>query len=311
MNRKVLNEVALASAIGAVIGVVVAIVLVAEFELAQWATLIVAGFAGALSGGICYCPGEVGHALAEIGRWLWSNFLSGCKTMVSAKPLIAVEDATVAIGIGVKKQGRTIFKWFYVILLVVMFTVVSRFTIGCSVPLDNNKGAMPEFLQPWASGFGIGLIIVFVAMIVFVAVFYRKGEIRPSWLLPITTRISKRLDGWDVDLPDGKWKVHDFLILGVFVALAPLLACLILPSVLIILAIDIVITLALALSSTERLASMTGALIGTVAGSICYFHEPSYLPAIAVGAVVGGFSGRWLYALRRALVYKDPEASPT
>jgi len=310
MNRKALNEVALAAAIGAVFGVVVAIVLVAEFGLAKWATLIVAGFVGALSGGICYRPGEVGHVIMEIGRRLQSNFVAGCKDVVSVKPLIAVKDSVFAIAIGVKNHRRTIFKWFYGILLASAFITVSRFTVASWMPLDNSKTAPPRIAQLWVIGPVYSLIIIVIATLVFVAIFARRGKIWPGWWLPITTRISRRIDGWDVDLPCDKWNTLHFLILGVITTFVPLLAMLTLSFSLVALAIDIVITLVLALASTERLASMAGALIGTVTGSMFYFYEPSYLPTIAVGAIIGGLSGRWLYALRRALVYKDPEAAP-
>jgi len=310
MNRKVLNEVALAAAIGAVFGVVVAIVLVAEFGLAKWATLIVAGFAGALSGGVCYRPGEVGHVVVEICRQWKRNIVVGVKTMTITKPLTAVKDAVVAIASGVKNRRRTIFKWCYGILLAMAFITVSRFTVASWMPLDNSRTAPPRIIQLWVLGPIASLIVVMIAITVFGALF-AHNRTRPSWWLPITTRISKCIDGWeDVGLPYGKWNTLHFLILGVITTFAPLLAMLTLSFSLVALAIDIVITLVLALASTERLASMAGALIGTVAGSMCYFHTPSYLPAIIVGALIGGLSGRWLYALRYALVYKDPKAAP-
>lgn len=310
MNRKVLNEVALAAVIGAVFGVVVAIVLVAEFGLAKWATLIVAGLAGTLTGGICYCPGEVGRAIVDIGRRWKRNFVAGGKAINIAKPLIAVKDAFVTIAIGARTHRRTIFKWFYGILLALAFITVSRFTIGLLPVHYDEKGGIPEYLRPWVFGLGCSIVILFLNVIIMGvglagSTAWGAKRLQPSWRMPLSTRILKHIDDWD-DLPDGKWKVRNFLVLGVIIALIPVLASLILLFAPVALAIDIVATLVLALASTERLASMAGALIGTVAGSICYFHEPSYLPAIAVGALIGGLSGRWLYALRRALVYRDP-----
>ncbi len=311
MNRKVLNEVALASAIGAVFGVVVAIVLVAEFGLAKWATLVVAGFAGALAGGVCYRPAEVGHVIIEIGRGLLSNLVAGCKTIVSAKPLTAAQNAVVVIIGGVKRHRRTVWKVFYIPMTIATFVLSSRLTFGWFL-LTASENAAPASIV-WGFSMYLGFIAAALGFFILTG-FSRNKKAKPAWWMPIMTRVSNWLGkdyGANSDsdvLP--KFSTSDFFLLWGILAVAPAAGAVIVPLFLVATVVDVVTTLILALASTERLASMAGALIGTVAGSICYFCEPSYLPAIIIGALIGGLSGRWLYALRHALVYKDPKAVP-
>jgi hypothetical protein len=207
-------------------------------------------------------------------------------------------------------------KWCFVMVVVATLVVVSRFTIGFAIgtiiPFEQGPKALPTSVQPWTFGTCIGIMSIFVTVVSIIAICGTK-KLNPSWSMPITARISNWLGEDPYRRPEianhnvGKgWGLKDYFALWFFMAIAPVAGVLIAVIAVVVISLDIILTLAFLLASTERLAVMAGALIGTIIGLELYLHGYHFGVIVASGVVVS-FMGRWIYALRYALAHKEPD----
>ena len=292
MNREELNQVSAASFIGAVIGVLFALTLATTYQMDAGLWLVASGAVGALAGGISYRPAEVRHEIYMIFLRTWKSFRHACGALVSKKSANAIIAHWLGIAISC-----------YIILIVMTFVVTSRYTTGVLVYSNES---------PWFSGPALTILFCLPILIICGEICKKKLFERPSWNMPIYARLAKyirELDEGPIDDPKDSigWAIRLSAIWAI-VAIAPPVILVAAPLSMLLLAADIVFTLVFALASTGRLASMAGALIGTVSGSsYLLFDPPHAMIAIFIGGAVGAFCGRYIYALRQALTYKQSE----
>jgi hypothetical protein len=285
----------------------------------MWPTIIIAGVVGTLVAGICYQPKEVFSIILAIIRGLWSSLVAAGKSMADIKPLGTIRgaaggigDTAVTIAAWMKEKRRGFGIFLFVVLTLVTFVVISRFATGWAFSeVKNEDSNIKNILRPWAMGFVVSAISGMLFCLLLGLLSAIGEDFRSSWWMPISIRVAKRVKRWfgDDEGPDPgkgkKWSTKDFLEGWFYINLIPIVAPLAVTFSALMLAIDVVSTLFLALASTERLAAMVGALIGTTVGLVYSFNSGSApLVAIAVGGAVGGISGRLIYMARCALAYK-------
>lgn len=316
---KTLREITLAGCIGAVIGLIVASVLATEFGFA-WMVFPVSAIIGTLSAGVCYRHEEVwlevrrGVINAKV-KWSskWKHAVHECLGKVfEISPSALAQDFFDQAKVWAWENLIKVVKFFYVICAITIFCVSSRYTIGL---LMNPAGFFECWIWP--------AIIAFVLFLAIVGPFEGlRGKVRgdwASWKMPISCRIlvwfnrkqkkAKQENKEPVQAEVDEVPLWFYLVLWVIGALLPIVSILLLGAVVIYLPVAIIdglITVALALASTERLAAMFGGLFGTTAGYFCILHGWPHIVAVVAGGTLGGLAGRWLYQLRMALTYKAP-----
>lgn len=279
-------EIAIAGCLGALAGLALALVL-------EWSILLSIPI-GMIVGFVGYRPFEIRSTAREFGR------------DVSQAVTIIVERM---------KQDKTIentVRFCKVISLIVVAVgslLVIPVILWCNgIVYDPKEEGHDVPMLPM-----FGLVLAFLGVIA--CVLLACTEMLPvRWAMPLSQRL---YDAWLTCKPYAG-KVLDFRWLskeGMPRYLGWVLICLTFPVIfqcLIILwpvlILDALVTLFFACASTERLASVLGAMLGCMAGCVCVLLGLSFAPAVilSVGGIVGWCSGPLVYHLRKKIEATQP-----
>ncbi len=315
-NKKMLNEITVAGAIGGAIGVVIAMALISEYGFSPLATLILSGISCAGISVISYRPMEVGSILRLVGARFGRDI---SQTLTAVASGAASHSIRISLTRVAKNSARRIKSVLVVVFLATLLIVSAGLTLGWLVklitpgdtPAAKDVGVFVTYcLMPLLST----LLCTVVSATLFVVLFLADNNgwgPKTSWWLPLIMRLRVAFRGDDgpVDVWMIKmWKTRRMVFLSLIMLAIPPAMPIALAIMVLMLAIDVTITIILALASTERLAAMCGGLLGTITGTICYLNGLTPVYVVAIGGILGGFSGRWLYVLRNALAPKPRTA---
>lgn len=332
------RSIGIAAALGGGTGTVLAIAFGQHWALGSLVGLIVGALVGGLSFRPLEVAPTLWSVVRMRWRALaWSigalAALTGIVTLWMRWPYHAIGTVTILLVVGALHLGwphRTAITravlWFTGKALAVAWGI-GTFLIGATaLPLvltcaiGGSDPLLPFLLGPLSSLFSLLLPVMAWGTGLFWSI--SKSDARPSWQWAFTRWLLPRIHlddeptpsdpnfkfippGWgnlQIDRQYIRW--HEFRRLShmtresaFFIAIAPLL----LAGLAITTVTDVVVTSALALASTGRLAAMEGAFIGSTAGFMASRLGTTPLLAVAIGAVVAAASGIGLYRLRHAL----------
>jgi len=308
-NKKTLNEISIAGLLGALIGLVVGMALMTEYGV-KWFVLPTMSLVAMLMAGVCYRPIEVWKVVTSVLGWrrrvfssVISNTVGGVDTVWS---FLWAERSFDVMAV-LRRHRVAIVHSVLAIAMTASFVVVSRYTVGeVMLILEVNN---PEF-SVWISGPVASVVMSLALFMPFSSLCGLAQEEWASWMMPIYGRVFARLAKWWNSPPKKKgepWTIRNSLELWLLLVLFPPCVMLSLVFGTLVMDVDAILTIVLALASTERLASMLGGLIGVTCGYFCLMHYGwPHIVAIAVCGLAGVFSGRWLYVARKALTYIEP-----
>ncbi len=302
MDKKTTLEIMLAAAIGAFFGTFLAIMLITVFAVSWHTCLPISCLVGIVVAGISYRPGEAGSTLLSVLKRFGHGIASVKGTLIVKGPIRAITNGFVAAGKAISKRRRGFGIAGYVILLLSVFVIASRFS---ALILESIFGKSQD-VSPWFIAPVLAFFTLFALVGLLVHICEPSTFGNPSWYMPITARVARTIR--PIVESDKEVRFSDYLLL-IAVAIAwPFLALVIAPLTILCLIVDIATTIALSLASSARVSAIIGGLIGTLIG--CNFFASHSFPvtSIIIGMTSGALIGGLAYALRHALTYRRKPA---
>lgn len=301
MNKRTFIEIGIASALGAVIGLSIAIAL----ELPRWLWIpcgLVTFF--------CYRPREVYVVTREIVGELWQ---ATCTAIRSARYL-----PNLSINWGKVRKVTTIIMQITGILAALW--VGSAYAdiliyLTASNPVPEGPVGAYVALIPFLS-FLSAVIGGFLTLFYWMS--FADGT-KKSWFFPISTRLSKNALFSSTSKKKDDQKASplfpipksELLSVSIFFLCLPLLAHLFIVLTFVLFLVDLAMTIVLACASTQRLAAIEGGTLGCAAGALVSYTGVSIGgELLIVGGIVGLIAGPYLYTLRMVLD-RQTQTAPT
>ncbi|MBI3336373.1 hypothetical protein HYZ98_02285 [Candidatus Peregrinibacteria bacterium] len=283
MSSKFPSDVAVASALGSVIALSVALTL--GWSPYLWPLV------GLIAGPFCYRPREVTATIVALSHALYRTLRKGM--LPGPTTLWIMGDVLL------------IFVSMAVIPLMVTLLLIGMGILPQTAP-DGTSAFVVVALGPMWMSMACGALALIACCSII-------PELETRWSMPITRLVLLPLTGqngyrvFGTPRRDRKLTRKETFTLCLF--LPPLSQMAMLLWLFIIL--DLLVTLVLACASTKRIAAMFGSTIGCTAGMIAALCGITFAPTIlVVGASTGWFAGPVLYLLREHLA-NSPRTVPT
>lgn len=286
VEKKLLFEISLSSAFGAVIGTILAV----SFGWMWWLGVI----GGVIVGGLSYKPKEAFAALSATSKEMTASLKGSYKDNKNKILLPLVKTVLVILWLA---SSYVSFRYVWPVELKPMDTVAMM--IGCAI----------------FCGTVIFMCSLFVGVCFVFSMDRLTSDIVSSWIFPLSLLCSLAVSlteklSWSSRLQEIMYEgasnpMSKKIVIGsmAIVAIVPII--IFVPAIFCaaILLLDIAITLILAIASTARLAVMEGSALGALAGYGSSLLQPDFLPWILVvtGLLVGGICGPLIYTLRVSL----------